>query len=114
MIRIEKKLLELKDHADAPAFSIILGQIKNNNCEFCTGEGHKASECPTKNDLDAHFKKAGFGVAWGKIKSKVLQDNIKKRKTALVKRVATDREKIVEENKGRDEFKRLVKRIKKK
>lgn len=83
-------LLAKPSETDAQDLLAVIEGVRGDYCTFCTGTGHAPRQCATKKRLDEHFKLTHYGIAWGRVKSKVLRDGMKQRGEALAKRTQAD------------------------
>ena len=69
----EKKESEQAQDRDTTTVNGMIESLKEINCKFCRGWGHKAKQCCTLKSLNGMTSKApGLKQAWGKIKSDYL------------------------------------------
>ena len=61
---------------DGQIITVILRRTTLIKCKFCNGEGHTASKCTTKRDLDRVFSKLNLKAQWGTLKSTFIKDSI--------------------------------------
>ena len=57
---------------DGQIITVILRRTTLIKCKFCNGEGHTASKCTSKRDLDRVFSKLNLKAQWGTLKSTFL------------------------------------------
>lgn len=90
MDSIIKFLGETSSDPDKTILVDVLNRVFREKCVVCLGTGHVAKECGTKKDIDHHFRLMRYSVEWGKVKSVLMSETIKRFQTELRKRSQTE------------------------